>query len=312
MSKSQAQRGHSHGVRFGAWLAHHGESLRDALRRLGQRPLGSLLSMLVIAASLTIPITLLATLHGAREGLAGWSSETALLQVFLKPDISASDTEALLASLRQDPDIGEVHLITPEEGLTQLARSHALDGLLQELKNNPLPSVIELRPRDASTLTGLRDRLAARQEVGSARMDYEAAERLRTLIHAGEGLTLLFLLLLAPALAITVGNTIRLELERRTREVRLLQLIGATPAFIRRPLLYAGAMLGLGGTLLSLLFAGLAVNHLIQVAHEHGWHIVLPTLPPSALLLFLPAGAALGVLAAWLAGGLHLRANRAR
>ncbi|MEW6766320.1 MAG: ABC transporter permease [Pseudomonadota bacterium] len=308
MSKHHAQRGHSHSVRFGAWLAHHGDSQRDALRRLARRPIGSLLSMLVIAASLTIPITLLATLQGARMGLSGWSNETALLQLFLKPTVTSAESAALLNSLKRDPAIGEAHLIGPDEGLTQLAKAHALDGLLQELKSNPLPAVIELRPRDASQLAALRDRLAAQPEVDSARMDSEAVERLRALIDTGEHLTLVFLFLLAPALAITVGNTIRLELERRAHEVRLLQLIGATDAFIRRPLLYAGAMLGLGGTLLSLLFAGLAVRQLLQVAQTHGWHIILPVMPPSAILaLLIPVGVLLGVLAAWMASSLHIR-----
>ncbi len=311
MSKHHAQRGHSHSVRFGAWLEHHGESLRDALRRLVRRPLGSLLSMLVIAASLTIPITLLATLHGARMGLSGWSNEAALLQLFLKPTITPAQGESLLRTLTQDPAVGNARLITPDEGLTQLARAHALDGLMQELKDNPLPIVIELHPHEAEHLPVLRDRLAALPEIASARMDSEAVERLRALIDSGERLTLVFLIILAPALAITIGNTIRLELERRAHEVRLLQLIGATHAFIRRPLLYAGAMLGLGGTLLSLLFASLAVRHLLQVAQDSGWQIALPAMPPAVLLLLLPVGIVLGTWAAWLTASLHLRRMRA-
>lgn len=310
MSHNHAQRGHTAQVRLHAWLSHHGESLRDALRRLKRRPFGHLLSMLVIAASLTIPITLLATLHGARTGLAGWSNEAAQMQLFLKPTASSSEAEALLRSLRQDQAIAEARLITPEEGLAQLARAHALDGLLDELKDNPLPAVIELQPHSAADLEGLRTRLAGRPEVDTVRMDSEAVQRLRGLIDAGERLTLIFLVILALALAITVGNTIRLELERRAEEVRLLQLIGATHAFIRRPLLYAGAILGLGGTLLGLLFAGLAMRLLLQAAADSGWQIALPTVPSYLLLIFIPVGIALGVLAAWLASALQIRRIR--
>ena len=141
-------------------------------------------------------------------------------------------------------------------------------------------------------------------------MDSEALQRLRGLIDAGERLTLVFLAILAPALAITVGNTIRLELERRANEVRLLQLIGATHAFIRRPLLYAGAILGFGGTVLGLLFAGLAVKLLLDAASASGWQIALPAVPPYLLLALLPIGIVLGVLAAWLASALQIRQIR--
>lgn len=310
MSRNHAQRGHSAQVRLHAWLAHHGESLRDALRRFKRRPFGHLLSMLVIAASLTIPITLLATLHGARAALTGWSNEAAQLQLFLKPAASGREAEALLRSLRQDQAIAEAHLITPEEGLAQLARAHVLDGLLDELKDNPLPAVIELRPHSAADLEGLRTRLANLPEVDKVRMDSEAVQRLRGLIDAGERLTLIFLVILAPALAITVGNTIRLELERRAEEVLLLQLIGATHAFIRRPLLYAGAILGLGGTLLGLLFAGLVIRLLLQAAADSGWQIALPSVPSYLLLIPIPIGISLGVLAAWLASALQIRRIR--
>lgn len=310
MSAHQAQRGHSGIVRLGAWLAHHLESLRDALRRLARRPVGSLLSMLVIAASLAIPITLLATLHGAKLGLSGWSEQAAMLQLYLKPGVSGAQRQVMLETLRADPSILEARLITPEEGLEQLARAHALDGLLSELKDNPLPAVVELRPRTTEGLHALRERLAALPEVETTRMDSEAVERLRSLIYAGERLTLIFLAILAPALAITVGNTIRLELERRAHEVRLLQLIGATHAFIRRPLLYAGAMLGLGGTLLALLLSTLAVGFLVEAAASIGWQLTVPSSPPPVLLLLLPVGLLFGVIAAWLASALQIRRIR--
>ena len=310
MSK-HAQRGHSHSVRLNAWLAHHGESLMDALRRLLQRPIGSLLSMLVIAASLTIPITLLSTLHSARAGLAGWSNEAALLQLFLKPSVSEVDSQTLLKTLKEDPAIAEARLITPQEGLEQLARTHAIDGLLGELKDNPLPAVIEIHPKTAGQAGSLRDRLASLPQVDVARMDSETIDRLRSLIDTGEQLTIIFLAILAPALAITIGNTIRLELERRAHEVRLLQLIGATHAFIRRPLLYSGAMLGLGGTLLSLLLSTLAMDMLIEAAARSGWTMgASSNAPPDMLISLLPTGMFLGVVAAWMASALQIRRIR--
>lgn len=310
MSRSHAQRGHSAQARLHAWLAHHGESLMDALRRLKRRPLGQLLSMLVIAASLTIPVTLLATLHGARTTLAGWSQEAAQVQVFLDPATPADKAEALLHELRQDPAIAEARLITPEQGLAQLARAHAIDGLLEEFEDNPLPAVIELGPQAGADIEALRSHLAGLDGVEMVRLDSETIQRLRALIHAGERLTLIFLFILAPALAITVGNTIRLELERRAEEVRLLQLIGATHAYIRRPLLYAGAILGLGGTLLGMLGAGLSLRLLLNAAAQGGWHIAPPALPVPLLLLPLPAGMALGMLAAWLTCAMQIRRIR--
>lgn len=294
------------GARLGAWLDHHSESRRDALRRLFRRPVGQLLSMLVIGLSLTLPITMLLTLDAARTGLAGWSNELGLVQIFLKQEASGQ-AQRLLTELQADSRLRDVRLIPAEEGLKQLATLHQFDGLLAEMKSNPLPVVIEVYPYDSALLEALRGELAARSEVASARIDAQAVERLHGLIDAGERLLALFLLILTPTLAITVSNTIRLELEHRVNEIRLLQLVGATPAFIRRPLLYAGGILGLGGTLMGLGMTAVAVGVLLDALARVGWSFSFPSTPPLLLFVVIPAGFILGLMAAWLASLLQMR-----
>jgi cell division transport system permease protein len=262
--------------------------------------------MLVIGLSLTLPITMLLTLHAARTGLVGWSNELGLVQIFLKQEAS-EQAPHLFAELQADPRLREVRLISAEDGLKQLAALHQFDGLLAEMKSNPLPIVIEVYPHDPSRLEALRGELAARSEVASARIAAQAVERLHGLIDAGERLLALFLLILAPTLAITISNTIRLELEHRANEIRLLQLVGATSAFIRRPLLYAGGILGLGGSLMGLGMTAVAVEALMDALARVGWSFPLTSTPPLLLFAVIPAGFILGVVAAWLASVLQMR-----
>ena len=53
--------------------------------------------------------------------------------------------------------------------------------------------------------------------------------------------------LLGLAVAIVVGNTIRLEINNRSIEIEVTKLVGGTDAFIRRPFLYLGFCYGLAG-----------------------------------------------------------------
>ena len=300
-------------TRFQAWVDHHQDSFHDALRRLVRRPVGQLLSMLVIGLSLTLPITLLLTLHSARAGLNGWSQELGMVQLFLRAtngqEASAGEN-ALLQALQADPRLREVRLIPPEQGLKQLADLHQFDGLISEMKHNPLPTVIEVYPQRPEEIEALRSELAALPEVASARIDAQAVERLHGLIQAAERLLLLFLLMLAPTLAITVSNTIRLELEHRVDEIRLMQLIGATPGFIRRPLLYVGGLLGLGGTLMAVLMTLFAAHAISEAMGQVGFALPSSVAPALALLAVLPLGFLLGVFAAWLASVMQMRRIR--
>ena len=54
----------------------------------------------------------------------------------------------------------------------------------------------------------------------------------------------LLAVVLGLAVLLVVGNTIRLEIQNRCSEVQVMDLVGATPAFIRRPFLYSGAWHG--------------------------------------------------------------------
>lgn len=303
---------HHHGMqtRLHAWMDHHQDSLRDALRRLARRPLGQILSMLVIGLSLSLPMTLLLTLHSARVGLNGWSQEMDIIQVFLQATPQTERAEQWVAELKNDPRLRDVRIITPDQGLKQLAQLHQFDSLLAEVKDNPLPVVIEVYPRQKESLEALRAELAARPGVASARMDAEAVERLHRLMASAEHLLLIFLLMLAPTLAITVSNTIRLELEHRIQEVRLLQLIGATSAFIRRPLLYVGGLLGAGGALLAVIINVFALHAVVEAMSGAGFTLSVTATPLLVSLLLLPVGFVFGLLAAWLASVVQMRAIR--
>ena len=49
-----------------------------------------------------------------------------------------------------------------------------------------------------------------------------------------------------------VGNTVRLDIQSRREEIGVLQLLGASDGFIRRPFLYLGAWYGLAAGALAL------------------------------------------------------------
>ena len=297
-------------TRFQAWLDHHHESLHDALRRLIRRPVGQILSMLVIGLSLSLPLTLLLTLHSARAGLNGWSQQLDVVQVFMQNKADATQAEQLAQTLRADPRLREVRLISPDAGLKQLAQLHQFDSLLVDMKRNPLPVVLEVYPAEHTSLEILRSELAALPNVASARIDAQAVERLHNLIASAENLLLLFLLMLAPTLAITISNTVRLELEHRIDEIRLLQLIGATSGFIRRPLLYVGGLLGAGGALLAVLFNVFAIAAVNEAMSRVGFTLPLSAAPWLTALVVLPLGFVVGVAAAWLASVIQMRAIR--
>ena len=116
--------------------------------------------------------------------------------------------------------------------------------------------------------------------------------------------------LLAVAVLLIVGNTIRLDILNRREEIEVTKLIGATDAFIRRPFLYGGIWYGLFGGILALLLVALAVGLLSSPAQRlaltYGSSFDLRGLDAAAAATLVGGACLLGWLGSWLAVGRHL------
>src|ERR671936_21987 len=98
-------------------------------------------------------------------------------------------------------------------------------------------------------------RLAAIQEVTDSRQE---ANKIRSVTSAVKIVLAVIAALLLVASVMLVGNTIRLSIYARRREVEVMRLVGATNWFIRWPFIIEGILVGIIGTSLAvgLLYVG--------------------------------------------------------
>ena len=142
-------------------------------------------------------------------------------------------------------------------------------------------------------------------------VDRRWLERLEALLELARRAILLGAAILAVAVLLVVGNTIRLEISLKREEILILKLLGASDAHVRRPFLYIGIWYGVVGGLLALALvqAGLlAVQPAVdQLALSYGAGFSLQGPGLRGALLLVVYGAALGWLGAWLGSARHLR-----
>ncbi|HRE32933.1 MAG TPA: FtsX-like permease family protein, partial [Candidatus Berkiella sp.] len=119
-----------------------------------------------------------------------------------------------------------------------------------------------------SELLLMKNTLSKMSGVKSAAFDYDWLEKLALFLSFGKTLAHLLYLLIGLGVVLMVGNTIRLSLERHREEMEVLNLIGATRAFIRRPFLYRGMLYGTFGGMIALLVTYCAVYTLTSPAQQ--------------------------------------------
>lgn len=303
--------------RWRSWLRHHRSMCLDSALRLVRSPLGSLFTMLAIAIALVLPAGLWLMLDGARL-LDAELDASATATVYLAVEVGDGEAERIQQALDAHAGVKASRLITADQGMAEFQQSLGLKDILSRLPANPLPASIVLYPSDPAprVMRELAAELTGLPGVDEVRLDLAWLDRLRKLAELGRRATLGLGVLFGLGVLLVVGNTIRLAVASRRKEIEVVTLIGATHAFVRRPFLYSGAWYGLGGGLLALALLTLGSDWLATpisaLAASYGASYSLPRLGWVGSATLLSCSTLLGWLGAWLAVSRHLARIRPR
>ncbi|UKE47577.1 permease-like cell division protein FtsX [Xanthomonas cerealis] len=298
--------------RLGVWWDHHLHSIVYSLGRAMRKPWATQLTMAVMALALALPLGLSIALDNLKQ-FAGNVQQSRDINVFLKTGVDAAAANALAATLRGRPDVAAVALRTPEQGMAELRDSAGLGDALDALDDNPLPTLLIVTPAAADDAQ-LAAALSALPQADLVQHDALWRKRLDGWLRFGERLVQVLSVLLGAGAALVVGNTVRLDIQSRREEIGVLQLLGASDGFIRRPFLYLGAWYGFGAGVLALgliAASGLALGPpLAELADSYGSHFALLGLDALHSGFVLLGTLLLGWLGAWLVTGHFLRQTR--
>jgi cell division transport system permease protein len=301
----------AHG-RIGTWFDHHLYSFVASLGRVARRPWSTALTIGVMAVALALPLGLWLVLANVAR-FSGDVQRSREISVFLKADVDAAHARSLAQTLRARDDIGNVQLRTPAQGLAEL-RANGLGAAIDALgaDDNPLPSVLVVTPRGDEAL--LAASLQALPEADLVQHDALWRQRLDGWLRFGLRVAVVLGALLGLGALLVVGNTVRLDIQSRREEIGVLQHLGATDGFIRRPFLYLGLWYGLAAGALAIALLTLAASALdaplSELAASYGSRFMLQGLDLPTAAAVVAGAALLGWLGAGLVAGHYLRQTR--
>ncbi|NQY26908.1 MAG: cell division protein FtsX [Piscirickettsiaceae bacterium] len=300
---------------FQNYLLRHLQVILFSLGRLWRQPVASLMTMTVIGIALSLPAGLYVLLQNVNSISDQWD-DASQITLFLQKNTSDLQASQLSKELQSWPDISHATYQTATQSLTEFRQLSGLGSVLDSLRENPLPAIIIITPKDSNLTTnaiaGLLSRFNKLAQVEHVQLDMEWLQRLRSISKMIErGITILGILLSLSVLLV-IGNTIRLAILNRQSEIRVMKLVGATNAFIRRPFLYTGFWYGILGGLLAwliILFTFSLLNGPInELASLYESQFSLQWLSGQLFFTLPFTGLTLGILGAWLAVGRHLNA----
>jgi cell division transport system permease protein len=226
----------------------------NSLGQLSRAPFATLLTCLVIGITLALPMALVVLLKNV-DVLSEKLQQSTQMTLYLKPDVSEAQALQITQTLTDNPLIKDVRAISPAEGLAELQHQAGISDLLAELQNNPLPWSLAIQPtakaQSKAALVELGSSLKQLPNVEAMQLDSLWIEKLFTLLSLAHRLIYAFAFFLSLAVLLIINNCIRAATQFHQTEIDIIQLIGATRSFIRRPFLYAGMVYGLLGGIIA-------------------------------------------------------------
>lgn len=289
-----------------AWL----NTLADMLRQ----PLATLLTVAVIAISITLPSLCYIVWKNVSQAAQQWYPAPQLT-IYLDKSLDEKGAEQTVAGLKQLDGVKSVNYLSREEAMIEFRNWSGFGTALDLLEENPLPAVAIITPKidfqNSQSLINLRNKVGQLAGIEDVRMDDSWFTRLAALTGLIGQIAMVIGILMVMAVFLVIGNSIRLNIFARRDTINVMKLIGATDGFIMRPFLNSGIILGFFGALLSLILSALLVWQLTgivtQVAGVFGTTFHIQGFLWDEVLLVILIAAMIGWLAAWLATAQHLK-----
>jgi cell division transport system permease protein len=231
--------------------------IAEALRAMRRNAAPSIAAIVTIVVTTLLLGVLVPVLRASESKTNDIRSQIAL-RVDLFDDASKAEITSLQHRLNGLPHVTGTDFVSKAEAL-KILHSRVKGDLgqsINQLHSNPLPRSFNVNIDDANNLEAVRQSIEPSGPAGkpkpissiieSVNDSRQEASKIRSV------LAVITVLLLIASLML-VGNTIRLSIYARRREVEVMRLVGATNWFIRWPFVLEGLIVGLLG-------AGIAIG----------------------------------------------------
>lgn len=215
----------------------------------------------VLSIGLVLFLTgIMATLAYQSRVLTDDLKENFTFTLFLKPSASQEKANAFIKDWSDEPEIRSLRFVGKEEAAETFQKDLGED-FVDFLGFNPLSDAIDVKLKadfvSPEQLAKLQDRFLKAEIVENLAYDrdlvsviHQNVGKINTAMLAAVAVLLLVSLML-------INNALRLAIYARRFTLKTMQLVGATKAFIHKPFLKEGLVLGaLGGLTAAVLLAG--------------------------------------------------------
>lgn len=181
------------------------------------------------------------------------------IEVFIDNDATDEEIEKLGQEILEIDGVNTIQFKTKEQALNQMKEILKSDqDILNGMDIFPASYIVKLT--DLTLSSQVQDEINKLDNVKNINSSDSTSAKLVSIGNTINIITAIILVLLILISIFIIGNTIKLTVHARRKEISIMKYIGATNSFIRAPFVVEGIIIGTMASLISVLLIGLAYN----------------------------------------------------
>lgn len=227
--------------------------IMDAIKSFKRNKTVSIAAAATVAATLFIFGVFVLTLLNVKQGILEVESKVEA-KVILKDSITMTQQRDLEKKIKEVDGVVDVSYESKAQAMEKFKKQlgEQNKSLVEGLdKDNPMPNSYIIKVQKPEIVSEVVNHIKGSEGIESIKDAREVIEKLmsitRTLKWVG---SVIFVVLIGVSLFL-IGNTIKITVYSRRREIGIMKYIGATDWFIRWPFIIEGIIIGIIGAMVA-------------------------------------------------------------
>ena len=228
--------------------------ISDAVKSLKRNKTIGIASMATVAATLFILGIFLLVILNVNSAMSELQSKVQV-QIFLKEDITIDMQKEIQNKINKVTGVTEVTFENKNQALQKVKESfgEANKGLVEGMeKGNPFPASFIVKADDPHKIAQVAEAVKGMPGIEQIKDQKDLIDKIMSITKIIKYVGAILFVILIGVSVFLIGNTIKLTVYSRRREIGIMKFIGATDWFIRWPFVYEGLIIGLVGAIVSI------------------------------------------------------------
>lgn len=177
--------------------------------------------------------------------------------IFLKSDTTEKQIKEVEKQIKATNNVETLDFVTKNEMINKYGNDEKLGKYINTLnpENTPFLDSYQLKVKDIEIIKETVDKIKKIDEVDSINYGEDMIEELIPVFNVIEKASIIIVIALILVTAFLIGNTIKLAIFSRKREIEIMRLVGSSNISIKIPFVIEGLFIGVLGSAIPIILS---------------------------------------------------------